>query len=295
MALILTLSACGSSDDNSTENPSIEITSLAKEPVTERITDSGEAYDVLKGTKTDRGFVIDNVLKVEDLGDIHFNISIPSGYDEAKRYALHIALPGWEGLYFQGAGEDLHWEYLPFQSREYLEDMIVASLQFGDWSSDSAQQVVRFTEHMLSAYNIDPERVYITGYSAGGETLSRVLEIAPELYSGALFVSSKWDGDPKPLVDAKVPLYLFTSEHDSYYGPQPVREAWQRIHALYVDLGLTEEQISQILVLDIREDAWFDAMMNSDSDRTNRQYATDYHGAGMLVAFDESVMRWIFK
>lgn len=251
--------------------------------------------EVISGKETDRGFLLDNVLKTEDLGEIHFNISVPDSYDGTKAYALHIAMPGWEGLYFQGAGEDLRWEYLPFESKKYIEDMIVVSLQFGDWGNDSARQAVRFTVYMLSAYNIDTDRVYITGYSAGGETLSRVMELAPELYSGALFVSSKWDGDPQPLVDAKIPLCLFTSEHDSYYGAEPVRSAWQNIHDLYVTSGLSEDEISRILLLDVREDAWFDAVMEADQERTDKQYARDYHGAGMLVAFDESIMKWVFR
>ncbi len=58
---------------------------------------------------------------------------------------------------------------------------------------------------------------------------------------------------------------------------------------------MTEEEIHELLVLDIREDAWVDEVMKADADRTGKQYATDYHGAGMLAAFDEEMMRWIFR
>ena len=96
-------------------------------------------------------------------------------------------------------------------------------------------------------------------------------------------------------MNAKVPLYIFTSEHDSYYSAEPARNAWQSIHDLYASSGLTEDEISELLVLDVREDAWFDAVMGDAPDRTAEQYATDYHGAGMLVAFNESVMEWVFQ
>ena len=239
-------------------------------------------------------FLMDNVMRSAENGIFHYNVHVPESYDGSKPYGLHIALPGWEGLYFQGLGEDLRWEYLPYQSSKYADDLIVVSPQLNDWGLTSAKQAVELTRYFLAQYNIDPDRVYISGYSGGGETLSRVMELAPELYSSALFVSSQWDGDPAPLADAQTPLYIFTSAHDSYYSAEPARRAWQRIHDLYVQKGLSEDEIGKILVLDVREDSWFDDFLASNSDIRQSGYATDYHGAGMLVAFDPSVMEWVF-
>ncbi len=240
-------------------------------------------------------FQLNQVYESETEGTIHYNLYVPDHYDGSQSYALHIALPGWEGLYFQGEGEDLRWEYLPFESPNYVSDTIVVSAQLNDWGQTSARQAVALTEHMMSEYNIDPDRVYITGYSGGGETLSRVMELKPELYTAVLFVSSQWDGDPEPLVKAKIPLYLFTAEHDSYYGSDPVREAYQRIHGLYVQTGMNEEDITNLLVIDIRSDMEMDQLRNDNKEIIGTAYADDYHGAGMLVAFDKGVMQWIFR
>ena len=240
-------------------------------------------------------FQLNQVYESETEGTIHYNLYVPDHYDGSQFYALHIALPGWEGLYFQGEGEDLRWEYLPFESPNYVSDMIVVSAQLNDWGQTSARQAVALTEHMMSEYNIDPDRVYITGYSGGGETLSRVMELKPELYTAVLFVSSQWDGDPEPLVKAKIPLYLFTAEHDSYYGSDPVREAYQRIHGLYVQTGMNEEDITNLLVIDIRSDMEMDQLRNDNKEIIGTAYADDYYGAGMLVAFDKGVMQWIFR
>ena len=296
LALLFLLAGCA---ENITEtaNPS---NATETNPVAQEIELAQDGADVKNGdvrpgTETDRGFVLDNVLDDDELGEIHFHLFVPESYDGTKDYALHIALPGWEGMYFQGVGEDLRWEYLPFESRNYIEDMIAVSFQYNGRGTTAARQVVRLTEYMLSSYRISEDRVYITGYSLGGDILSHVMELRPDMFRRALFVSSRWDGDPKPLTDARVPLYLFTSAHDSYYSAEPARDAWQSIHDLYVSSGLTEEEISELLVLDVREDAWFDEVMASDAERTGSQYATDYHGAGMLVAFDESVMAWVFQ
>lgn len=67
----------------------------------------------------------------------------------------------------------------------------------------------------MEAYNIDPDRVYLEGYSGGGETGSLVMGIRPELYTAFLMVSSQWDGDLEVLAAAKTPVYLATGEQDS--------------------------------------------------------------------------------
>ena len=232
------------------------------------------------------GFTLDNVLATEDLGDIHYNLYVPDSYDGSAPYALHVALPGWEGLYFQGVGEDLRWERMPHESRNYIPDVIVVSPQLNDWGETSARMAVRLTEYFIDNYSIDPSRVCITGYSGGGETLSRVMEYAPELYSAALFMSSQWDGDPAPLVAAGTPLYIFAAEHDSYYGSEPARRAWRSIHDLYIESGLTEDEITDLLVLDVRPDSWFDDFAAAHPDVVGSAYAMDYHGAGMMAAYE---------
>jgi predicted peptidase len=120
------------------------------------------------------------------------------------------------------------------------------------------------------------------------------MELRPDLYAAALFVSSQWDGDPVPLVEARTPLYLFTAEHDSYYGSEPVRRAYQRIHDLYVEAELSEGEIAVLLVMDIRSDAQLDSLREEHADLVGTAYAMDYHGAGMLAAFDADVMNWVF-
>ena len=248
------------------------------------MTEMNRNVEVSFGTETDRGFLLDNVLHTEGLGDIHFNLYVPESYDGTTTYALHLALPGWEGLYFQGVGEDLRWESMPFDSSHYVEDMIVVSAQLSDWGETSARQAIALTEFFLSAYNIDPTRVYLTGYSGGGETGSIVMGLRPELYTAYLMVSSKWDGDIAVLAAARTPVYLVTGEADSYYGSEPMKRAYAEIHALYKEQGLSDAEIDELLVLDVKPEDYF----------TARGY-TDQHAGGMVIAKDEEIMNWLFR
>ena len=54
--------------------------------------------------------------------------------------------------------------------------MIIISPQLDDWGEKSANDTIFLVEYFLNHYNIDKSKVYISGLSGGGETLSLVLE-----------------------------------------------------------------------------------------------------------------------
>ena len=211
---------------------------------------SENAAELEVGTNEQRGFIIDNVLHSEEQGDIHFASYFPEGYNETDQYAIYFALPGWEGLYFQGVGANMN-EPFPYEAQQYNKDMIIISLQLDDW---------------------------------GGETLSIVLGKRPELFTSALFVSSQWDGDLEVLANARTPLYIAIGENDSYYGSQKAKNAYNSLHKLYEEQGLSDEQIADILVLDVKNHDYF----------TSQGMQDEHAGLG-LFAYDENIMNWFFS
>ena len=105
----------------------------------------------------------------------------------------------------------------------------------------------------------------------------------PELYTAFLMVSSQWDGDLEVLAWAKTPVYLATGEQDSYYGSDSMKNVCVRLRELYEQQGLSDEEINKLVVLDVKDQAYF----------TQRGY-TDQHGGGMAFAKDEKIMGWLF-
>ena len=238
--------------------------------------------EVTPGTEVYRGFQMDNVLHAPE-GDIHYHIYIPDSYDGSEAYALFLTLPGYEGLYFQGMGQNLCSENFAFEALNYNDKMIVVAPQLSDWGETSAEQTIALTEYLLDAYNIDPDRVYAEGYSGGGETMSRVMGLRPDLFTAYLQCSSQWDGAYGPVVEARVPVYFVIGESDEYYGSEPSREAYNQLHELYTEAGLSEEEIDQLLVLDIKDAAYF-----------TEGGAFNQHGGGFLFAQDPEIMGWLF-
>lgn len=243
-----------------------------------------EASDsVTEGTEEYRGFILDNVLHSENDGDIHYNLYVPDSYDGSRPYALFFTLPGYEGLYFQGVGENLYSETFGFTAQEYDPEMIIVAPQLSDWGETSADQTIALAEYFLASYNIDEDHVYAEGYSGGGETMSLVMGKRPDLFTAYLHCSSQWDGAYEPVAESRTPVYLVVGESDEYYGSGPSEEAYRNLYDLYRQEGLTDEEISGLLVLDVKDADYFES-----------RGVTVQHGGGNLFAEDEEIMGWLF-
>lgn len=240
-------------------------------------------YSVTVGTKTDRGFIVDNVLHSRNRGNIHYSSYVPDSYTGEEKYALFISLPGWEGEYPQGVGSNLQ-EFFPYEAQKYNKKMIIISPQLMGWDEASADDTIDLTEYLLKAYNIDRNKVYLEGYSGGGETGSVAVGKRPDLYTAWLMGSSQWDGDYDSVVKAQLPVYLAVGESDSYYGSGPLKQAYNELHRRYVKKGLSESQINRILVLDVKPASYF----------TSRGFS-DQHAGGQAFAKDQTIMSWLFE
>ena len=152
LAMELGLTACGAEaavqPSPETPEPPAQVQETP-EPAPDPAPEPPEpGLEVTEGTETYRGFRMDNVLHAPE-GDIHYHIYIPDSYDGSEAYALFLTLPGYEGLYFQGVGENLYSERFAFEALNYNDRMIVAAPQLSDWGDTSAEQAIALTEYLL--------------------------------------------------------------------------------------------------------------------------------------------------
>ena len=236
------------------------------------------------GTENYKGFQMDNILHSDSLGEIHYHIYLPDSYDGSEAYALYVTLPGYEGLYFQGVGENLKSENFAFEAQKYNDKMIIAAPQLDDWGETSANKTVELVRFLMEYYNIDSSKIYANGYSGGGETMSLVLEKVPELFTAYLQCSSKWDGDFYGVIENRLPVYFVIGENDEYYGSEPTKQTYEEMREEYEKQGLTGEQIDKLLILDVKDHAYF----------TDGGISVE-HGGGVLFAQDKNIMGWLFS
>jgi predicted peptidase len=231
------------------------------------------------------GFSIDNVFSGKQ-GDIHYSYYLPPDYDPSRNYPLMVALPGYGGL-LHSLDEDTRGVNV-FSDRNALawtqadEDVIVLAPQLTGWDTQSAAQTVELTEHFLERYAVDRDRVYALGFSGGGETMSHVMNTRADLFAAYVHVSSQWNGGYDDVVENRVPVYVFMGENDEYYGAQKARDVRNGLTLRYATAGLSDEEINRLVVLDLRDDNFF-----------NRYGITYYHGGGAVAGEQQTIVRWV--
>lgn len=234
-----------------------------------------------------KGFSINKVLAGKQ-GDIHYSYYLPDNYDPSRRYPMVVTLPGYNCLLLSNdegtRGINVYGDYSPAAWAEAGEGVIVLAPQLTGWDEKSALQTIELTEYFLKNYSVDPDRVYATGYSAGGETMSRVLNTRADLFAAYLHCSSQWDGDYDSVVENRMPVYIFMALSDEYYGSQRAIDVYDALHARYVKEGLSEKEIVQLVVLDTPGNSYF-----------NQQGIYNYHAGGQLAVSNKAIIRWMLE
>lgn len=240
--------------------------------------------DVTAGTEVYQGFLMDNVLHAGNAGDVHFHIYVPDSYDGSEPYPLFLTMSGYGGMYFQGVGANLTEEPFALWARQQYPDMIIVAPQMEAWGETYADQVLALMDYLLSEYQVDENRIYAEAFSAGGVTMSFVLEQRPDLFCVYIHCCSSWPADPTPVVKTRLPVYIAVGEQDEYFGSEPSREIYEELRELYRQQGFSGEEIDRLLVLDVKDDAYF-----------SERGVEKQHEGGVLFGEDPEIMGWLFE
>lgn len=220
-------------------------------------------------------------------GNIHYTYYLPANYDESKSYPMLMTLPGWSSKFNT-------IETTPLTENNYAKsnaevwtalagDMIVVSPSLTDWGDKSARQTIELTDYFINNFAVDTNRIYAAGFSAGGETMSRAIDMRPDLFAAYLHCATQWDGGYENVTKAKIPVYISMAQSDEYYGAQIAQRAYDGLKQAYESAGLTQEEIDELLILDLKENSYFGSNVSS------------YHGGGYLIATDKNIIGWLLN
>ena len=250
-------------------------------PDTERADPQGVQDSQGGGIQT--GLIPEQILQGES-GEIHYSYYLPEDYSPDQTYPLMMAIPGYDMMWFgeDSSGSNLNWSgFLCWTELE--EEMIVVSAQLTDWGDTSARQAIELTEYFLSHFSVNPNRVYASGYSAGGETMSRAVALRPDLYTAYLHGASQWDGTFDPIAQHGVAVYIFMAEGDEYYGVERAWEAYDGLRTAYERAGWSQEEINGVLQIQTPGQDYF----------AQRGVHGNYHGGANVVFEEQSVLDWV--
>lgn len=290
LAVLFLFTACGAKEDidnNISAENAVQIENSSSE---ESSASANETVPTLSATEKKDDLSVGSTLVAEQIltgtdGDIHYSYYLPGDFDENKKYPMMVVMPGYDMMWFGEDSSDSNLNWSGFLAwTELGEDMIVVSAQLTDWREKSARQAIELTEYFLDNFPVDVNRVYAAGYSAGGETMSQAVSMRPDLYAAYLHGASQWDGTFEPIAENGIAVYIFMAENDEYYGSGKARDAYNGLHEAYLDTGLTESQIEDVLCLEIPDDEYF-----------NSRGIYNYHGGGNILFQDKSILNWIIE
>jgi len=159
----------------------------------------------------------------------HYLVDLPTGYDAdpAKKWPLI--------LYLHGGGEKGNDLSLVRSSglagavaRGRQLPAIIVSPQV-TWTEDWRDPVLlKLLDEVSAKYRVDPDRIYLTGISAGGDEALSLAEIHPDRYAAIVPVTG--EGDPRDAARIKdVPIWFFQGLKDDVV---PSFQATEMVDAL---------------------------------------------------------------
>lgn len=244
-----------------------------------------KSFDGLRsGSTGELQVMLNNILESSD-GDIHYTYYLPESYDENKSYPMLLTLPGYSARFNTIKTTPLTENDYALRNAEtwtrLAGDMIVVSPSLTDWGDRSARQTIALTDYFIENFAVDTDRIYAAGFSAGGETLSRAINMRPELFAAYLHASSQWDGGYEAAAERRLPVYICMALGDEYYGSDTARAAYNGLREAYLAAGISEEETDELVILDLKDDSYFEGRLTGN-----------YHGSGGLFANDDEIVSW---
>ena len=174
-------------------------------------------------------------------GNLRYSLALPEEISGDQPQPLVLA------LHFAGHGSPFYGKLILTELvepalRELGATIVAPDCTGPDWThSQSEKDVLAILNHIDETYNVDPDRILITGYSMGGIGTWYLAARYQERFSAALIMA----GTPPPNiteVDWRIPIRIIQSRQDEMMPLQPTETAVQQLKSegKEVDLILLE-------------------------------------------------------
>ena len=179
---------------------------------------------------------------LSDGGVLRYTVSVPQ-LSSGVRAPLVVALHGGGAVY-------------PFVSQDFLTDLVEPGLRdlksiivapdipTGSWidplSEEIVMEFIRLIKHFERSWPINPDRIVVTGYSAGGIGAWYLTVEHPDVFSAGIQIAAEPIVGDRRGPDA-VPMYVIHGELDEVFDVDVVRAAVQELESRDVPVWLVVE------------------------------------------------------
>ena len=160
----------------------------------------------------------------DDGSNLPFRYFVPPGYDGAQAYPLILFL---HGAGERGSDNEAQLNNNANGAMRLLDDgnlalqpvfMIAPQCPTdGWWSGGTLTSAIGIVDQISASYNIDPDRVYVTGLSMGGMGTWSAVVAEPDRFAAAVPMSGNGDTNPAATLYA-LPFWFFHAADDGTVG-----------------------------------------------------------------------------
>ncbi len=183
-------------------------------------------------------------LHADRYADAVYTLFVPDGYDPATPWPLLIGLHGGgpDGKAVDevvGSGPSAMSFYRGLAAER---GVIVAcpTAQMAGWGNQVNEDLVRdVIAEVRLLYHVDVDRIHLTGHSMGGYGTWALGPRMADLFATVSPMAGAGDGNVKPLVDTRTPIFVYHSA-DDFIPVQPDRDAANRLRESGLDFIYTE-------------------------------------------------------
>jgi hypothetical protein len=172
----------------------------------------------------------------------NYSLYVPEHYDHKKEWPLIVALHGG-----YGSAEDYLWAWLrPAKSSGYI---VLSPKSLGvTWSVLNppldAASINECIVEVSKEYNIDRQRIFLTGLSDGGTFSYLAAFSLPELFAAVAPIAGELNQIADPMLRKKiandVPFYVIHGAHDHIFNIVSIRSTCGLLDHLGYNLKFTE-------------------------------------------------------
>lgn len=179
-------------------------------------------FAVTSGAATRDDFLYGNT--ESDGSGMPYRTFVPAGYDGSQAYPLILFL---HGAGERGNDNEAQLNNNANGAMRLLDDANLALQPVfmiapqcptdGWWSGTTLATAVGIVDTISGEYDIDPDRIYITGLSMGGMGTWSAVTANPDRFAAAVPMSGNGDTNPAPSV-AAMPFWFFHAANDGTVG-----------------------------------------------------------------------------
>jgi predicted peptidase len=166
-----------------------------------------------------------------------YNLYVPRHYDKTKSYPMVLFMhdasvnnPEHDRTLIQGLGAVI-WASPEEQAKHPAFVLATQNNNTGSMSSnpDMLDVLYRLVNYVANQYNIDKNRLYTTGQSAGCMTSLAINIKYPDLFAASMLVAGQWDAQATSVLKDKK-MWIVVSEGDfrAFPGMNASIEVWEK-------------------------------------------------------------------